>query len=186
MRRKRMAIIGAGPVGLEAALLGRELGHDVSVLERGRVGDNVAHWGHVRLFSSFALNRSERGARLLKAEGAALPGAEDYLTGREFLDRYLEPLARTDLLSPCIRERTRVVSIGRDGIGKRDLIGGPRDAHAFRLLVETDGGEESFVEADVVLDCSGTYRNHNWMGNGNVAALGERATFPFPIQLWLR
>jgi hypothetical protein len=30
------------------------------------------------------------------------------------------------------------------------------------------------VEADVVLDCSGTYGNPNWMGNGNIPALGER------------
>lgn len=174
MRRKRIAIIGAGPIGLEAALLGRELGHDVSVLERGCVGDNIAQWGHVRLFSAFALNHSSRGVRLLKADGVAVPAEDDYLTGREYLEHYLAPLARTDLLSGCIRERARVVSIGRDGIGKRDLIGGPRDAHRFRLLVEKDGGEESLVEADVVLDCSGTYRHHNWLGNGNVAALGER------------
>ena len=175
MCRKRIAIIGAGPIGLEAALLGRELGHDVTVLERGLVGDNIARWGHVRLFSSFALNGSGRGMRLLARGGAELPSGDDYLTGAEFLEGYLEPLARTSVLSPCLRERTKVISIGRDGIGKGDLIGGPREAHAFRLLVEAENGEESHIAADVVLDCSGSYKNHNWMGNGNVPALGERA-----------
>ena len=174
MERQRLAIIGAGPIGIEAALAGRERGYDVSVYERGTVGDNLRRWGHVRLFSSFELNHSERGARLLKAEGGTLPELGDYLTGGEHLERYLQSLADTAFLSGCIHERTRVVTVGRDGIGKGDLIGGPRDRHPFRLLLERDGGEEEIVETDTVLDCSGTYGNHNWMGNGNVPAVGER------------
>ena len=174
MERQRLAIIGAGPIGIEAALAGCERGYDVRVYERGTVGDNVKRWRHVRLFSSFELNHSERGVRLLKAEGGTLPELGDYLTGGEHFERYLGALAHTVLLSGCIHERTRVVSVGRDGIGKGDLIGGPRDRHPFRLLLECAGGEEEIVETDVVLDCSGTYGNHNWMGNGNVPALGER------------
>ena len=172
---QRLAIIGAGPIGIEAALAGRELGYDVRVYERGTVGGNLRRWGHVRLFSSFELNHSGRGARLLQAEGFKLPEAGEYLTGEEHLERYLEPLSRTAPLSGCIHENTRVVSVGRDGIGKRDLIGGPRERYPFRLLVESEAGDEELVEADVLFDCSGTYGNHNWMGNGNVPALGERA-----------
>ena len=172
---QRLAIIGAGPIGIEAALAGRELGYDVRVYERGTVGGNLRRWGHVRLFSSFELDHSGRGARLLQAEGFKLPEAGEYLTGEEHLERYVELLSRTAPLSGCIHENTRVVSVGRDGIGKGDLIGGPRERYPFRLLVESEAGEEELVEADVLFDCSGTYGNHNWMGNGNVPALGERA-----------
>ena len=175
MQNKRIAILGAGPIGVEAALAARELKNDVLVLERDRVGGNVERWGHVRLFSPFALNHSERGARLLAAERHRLPGPGDYLTGADYLERYLRPLSRTSVLAGRIRKGTRVVSVGRDGIGKNDLIGGPRGRHPFRLLVENDAGSETVVEADIVLDCTGTYGNHNWLGNGNVPALGERA-----------
>ena len=88
MRNKRIAILGAGPVGIEAALAARELRNDVLVLERDRVGGNVERWGHVRLFSPFALNHSERGARLLAAQGHALPQPGEYLTGADYLERY--------------------------------------------------------------------------------------------------
>lgn len=174
MELQRLAIIGAGPIGIEAALAGRELGYDVHVYERDAVGGNVRRWGHVRLFSAFELNHSDRGARRLRSEGVELPAPGQYLTAAEHVERYLEPLSRTAPLAGRIREHTRVVSVGRDGIGKGDLIGGPRDRHPFRLLLETDAGGEELSEADVVVDCSGTYGNHNWMGNGNVPALGER------------
>ena len=41
MSLRRLAIIGAGPIGLEAALLGRERGFEVTVLEKGRVGESL-------------------------------------------------------------------------------------------------------------------------------------------------
>ena len=57
----RIAIIGAGPIGLEAALLARQLGHDVHVFEKGHVAENILDWGHVQLFSPFGMNSSEWG-----------------------------------------------------------------------------------------------------------------------------
>ena len=35
----RIAVLGAGPIGLEAALYARFLGYDVDVYERGKVAD---------------------------------------------------------------------------------------------------------------------------------------------------
>ena len=105
MRNKRIAILGAGPIGIEAALAASELRNDVVVLERDRVGGNVERWGHVRLFSPFALNHSERGARLLAAEGHRLPEPGEYLTGTDYLERYLRPLSATAVLAGRIRQK---------------------------------------------------------------------------------
>lgn len=176
MKEERIAVIGAGPIGLEAALALRLAGCDVEVFERDEVGANLARWGHVRLFSSFALNHSARAARVLEGEAVSLPDDDAYLLGIELLERFLRPLARSEPLRARVHEHTAVVSIGRDGIGKNELIGDGREGHAFRLLVEDGSGAERFVDADIVVDCTGTYgaANANWMGNGGVPARGER------------
>lgn len=178
----RIAVIGAGPIGLEAALYARYLGYDVDVYERGRVAENLLQWGHVRMFSPFGHNRSPLGLAALKAQDPAwqAPGDDELLTGRELAARYLIPLAHSDLLADSIHERTSVVAIGREGLVKGELGGDEaREEPDFRLLVaSTDPGEhgrQRFTAADVVIDASGTFGNHNWLGPGGLPALGERA-----------
>src|SRR5262249_822311 len=46
---RRVLVLGGGPVGIEAALAAAHLGHNVRVLEAGRVGENLRSWGHVRM-----------------------------------------------------------------------------------------------------------------------------------------
>jgi glycine/D-amino acid oxidase-like deaminating enzyme len=88
VHRRRIAIVGAGPIGLEAALHAVEAGYRVSVFERGRVAGNMRDWGHVRLFSPFGMNCSPRGLACLGASrgGAALPQRDTLLTGHEFVE----------------------------------------------------------------------------------------------------
>ncbi len=174
MGGKRIAIVGAGPVGLEAALYAGTLGHRVTVFERGVVGHHIREWGHIRLFSQFSINHSPLGARTLGEAGIGLPDDGEYQYGRDYVTRYLEPLARSAPLRDTIREGTEVLAIGRDRLLKRDLIGGGRQAHPFRLLVRKNG-VESTESADVVLDCSGTWRHANALGNGGIPAPGEEA-----------
>ncbi len=175
----RIAIIGAGPIGLEAALLARQLGHDVNVFEKGRVAENILDWGHVRLFSPFGMNSSEWGRGALAAfHGTnSLPGNNDLLTGFEFYDRYLLPLSELPELVEQIHEDCEVCSIGRkrfwklDGVGDRNRVNDP-----FQILVRRHGAfiiERSRFDADIVLDCSGTYPNHNWLGAGGCPCVGE-------------
>ncbi len=45
---RRIAVLGAGPIGLESALYARRLGFAVTVYERGQVADAVRRLGHVR------------------------------------------------------------------------------------------------------------------------------------------
>ena len=96
IKQERIAIIGAGPVGLETALYAHRLGYAVSVFEKGRVGENIRQWGHVRLFSPWEMNRSPLAEDWLRA---ALPGWSPpppgaLLTGRELVDIFLTPLRR--------------------------------------------------------------------------------------------
>ena len=172
----RIAIIGAGPIGLEAALLARQFGHDVQLFEKGRVAENILDWGHVRVFSPFGMNSSEwgRGALAKSLGPDALPRDDELLTGREFADRYLIPLSQLPELEGRIHEQSQVYSISRRNFRKTEGIGSPaRGSEPFQLLIE-HSFDERIVLADLVLDCSGTYPHHNWLGNGGMPCQGER------------
>jgi thioredoxin reductase len=174
MGARNVVVIGAGPAGLEAALHAARAGHDVRVLEAGRIGENVLRWGHVRLFSPFEMNRSTLGRAVLAESGVTPPPPGAYLTGREHVEAYLVPLARSLPLAGRVHESTRVVQIGREGLSKSAPLGEARGRAPFLVLVDRPRGE-SVERADVVIDASGTYGQPNWLGDGNVPAPGERA-----------
>ena len=178
----RIAVIGAGPIGLEAALYARYLGYDVEIYERGRVAEHVLSWGHARMFTPFGLNRSPLGLAALRAQDPAYqpPADEELLIGRQFARRYLIPLAQSDLLADSLRDQTEVVAVGRDGPLAGDLVGDEsRGDYNFRLLLAStrpdDHGRQRTAQADVIIDTTGTYGNHNWLGHGGIPALGELA-----------
>jgi thioredoxin reductase len=174
----RIAVLGAGPIGLEAALYARTLDYPVTVYEAGHPGEYVRRWGHVRLFSPFAMNSTPLGRAAVRSAGAKeLPGDGECITGREHLARYLEPLARSDVLKDCIQPESQVIGVTRRGLLKGELIGDTtRTRQPFRLLLRDSKKQERIAEADVVLDCTGTYGYHRWLGTGGIPALGELAT----------
>jgi len=173
---RRIAVLGAGPIGLEAALYARQLGFDVTIYERGKIAEHVQRWGHVRLFSPFGMNTTSLGRAQLK--GKNLPGENDCITGHEHRSAYLEPLSQCDLIKGCIHTDTRVLIVGRANFLKTDPVGDSKRAQApFRLLVR-QGNNERIDEADVVLDCTGTFSRHRWLGDGGIPALGELAIEP--------
>jgi len=160
---------------LESALVARHLGYEVQVLEGGRVGENILSWGHVRMFSPWEMNCSPLGLETLAREGAR-PYVDGRAapTGREYVTRYLRPLGSSRPLLEVVRERTRVVAVSRDATTKEDLPGGSmRSLKPFRVLAES-AGRETIHEADVVLDATGTYGRARALGNGGIAAPGER------------
>ncbi|MBW3534995.1 MAG: FAD-dependent oxidoreductase, partial [Gemmatimonadetes bacterium] len=56
----RVAIIGAGPVGLAAALEGAGRGWPFTLYEAAaEPAASVRDWGHVRLFSPWSMNASD-------------------------------------------------------------------------------------------------------------------------------
>lgn len=165
-----MVVIGAGPMGLEAALGALERGFDVTVLEKDRVGASLLAWGAARFFSPLGMNLSPRARRFLGAE----PPDDALLTGPEMVSAVLEPLARTPALRDRVRLGCRVAGVGRARLTRRDMPGHPlRHERPFRLLVETAAGEE-MLEADAVLDATGAAIPAA-IGTGGVPAPGERA-----------
>jgi thioredoxin reductase len=173
----RIAILGAGPVGLEALLYAQALHLPAVVYERGRVGEHLHRWGHVRLFSPFGMNTTSLGRQLILADKPRhdFPADGDCVNGREHLAAYLEPLAQRDAVRKAIRLQAEVLHIGRRGCLKDDDPGDARRLRQpFRLIVR-EGKGERVEEADVVLDCTGTYGRHRWLGDGGIPALGEVA-----------
>jgi len=166
MPSKRIAIIGAGPIGLEAALYARTLGHDVVVFERATVGANIAAWGFTRFFTPWLLNATSLGRKTLGALSPPLSvPLEQYPTGLEFCQRYLAPLASAPLLRDCVREHADVVHVSKDD----------RPERPFRILAKDSDGKEQTEQADVLLDCSGTYGLPRWSGRAGAPAPGEIA-----------
>ena len=64
----RLAILGAGPIGLEAALQAAAFKLPFVVYERGRIGEHLRQWGHVRLFSPFGMNSSPLWKARIRAD----------------------------------------------------------------------------------------------------------------------
>jgi cation diffusion facilitator CzcD-associated flavoprotein CzcO len=168
---KTVAIIGAGPVGLAAAAHVLERGLTPIVLEAGSdVGHAVRQWGHVQLFSPWEYNVDRAAERLLASTGWNSPEPEQYPTGAELVERYLEPLAAKTELASHIHTSSRVTDISRVGFDKLKSKG--RDAAPFELRYQNGQGPKS-VRADAVIDASGTWHSPNPAGANGLRAIGE-------------
>jgi thioredoxin reductase len=170
---KSVAIIGAGPVGLAAAAHVLEYGLTPHVLEAGpEIGHAIRQWGHVQLFSPWEYNIDGAAARLLKAAGWNSPTPQDYPTGRELIENYLEPLGRRTALHDHIHTSSRVTAISRAGFDKVKTKG--RESAPFEIQFENGAGAKS-IEADAVIDASGAWFSPNPAGANGVSARGELA-----------
>ncbi len=176
MSEPRLAILGAGPVGLDAALAARASGMAFTVYEASSsVAANVRAWGHVKLFTPWSMNVSPR-ARVALADVGAPPAGDDCPTGAELVEKVLEPISALPDVAANLVLGTEVLEIGRDGLLKSDEVGtGARKGRRFRLLLRDSSGTESVDTTDIVLDCTGTYHNPNALGAGGICAPGERS-----------
>jgi thioredoxin reductase len=169
-----LAIIGAGPVGLEAALAALDHGFDAQVLEQGEVGSHPLAWGHVRMFTPWRMNLGKHSRAHLEATGWTAPDPEACPTGLELTERYLQPLAHLPVLAGRIHPFTQVVQASRHGLLRGEgSDAGTRRARPFRLLVRDQGGRESFLHAFSLVDASGVYANPDWAGTGGIPARSE-------------
>ena len=170
-----LAVIGAGPIGLEAAAWAISHDWDVVLFEKETIGHHIRQWGHVKLFSPFQMNHSRWGPGLLARAfpDLVLPSESSYLRGTEYVARYLEPLAQLPELSSRIFPGTRVIQIGKEGLTKSSWVGEQRRLdYPFRILLSRSN-REFIHRTRAVIDASGVYSSPQFMGSGNIPAPGE-------------
>ncbi|MER8526783.1 FAD-dependent oxidoreductase [Mesorhizobium sp. M0814] len=166
-----VAVIGAGPVGLAAAVHLIARGIPVKVYEAGNaVASNLRDWGHVRVFTPWRYCVDQATRNLLEAHGWRMPEPEAFPTANDLVADYLEPLAKLPQLSPSIETGARVVGISRWGADKVSSKG--RENRPFMLAVETADGTRR-DSARAVIDASGTWQMPNPLGAGGIPAEGE-------------
>ena len=168
-----IVVVGAGPAGLAAAAQAHARGIRTIVLEAGTsAGSAVLEWGHVRLFSPWSELVDPVAEKLLTESGWSSPDPTTYPTGRDWVERYLVPLA--DLLDRQddveINYGHRVVGVARAGRDRLVAIG--RDEVPFTVHVATPDGRRSLT-ACAVIDASGTWGSPNPLGGDGYRADGE-------------
>ena len=162
-------VIGAGPVGLAAAVRLLEAGVEPVLLESGpKVGHSIRDWAHVRLFTDWDSVIDPGSVRLLQDSGWDRPPAKDYPTGGELVEDYLEPLG--DALGDRILFSHQVTAITRHNRDK--VVTEGRGDIPFMVRAETAEGLVEFL-ADFVIDASGTWLSPNPLGSSGLPAIGE-------------
>jgi hypothetical protein len=177
-RRPRLAILGAGPIGLEAALAAVDAGMPFTLYDAGQEpAANVRAWGHVRLFTPWRMNVSPRMRRHLEAAGEAPPGDHEdgaCPIGGELAERLYDRVAALPQVAARLRLGTRVMAVGREGLLKHEEIAtAERGRRPFLLLLTEKDGGERVEHAEVVIDATGTFGQPNSLGDGGIPAPGE-------------
>lgn len=145
-----IAVVGAGPIGLEAALYGRYLGYNVRLIEKERV---AASWQDDR-DETLSINPSDCLSNLAKDAVIAQRGLTDPMvmpmTVGNWIDDFLIPLSRSDLLIDRIIEGeiTHVDAVDVEPSEEED---DPADdvPPDFRLTIE--GPEESTLLVEAMI-----------------------------------
>ena len=168
-----VAVIGAGPIGLAAAVHLLRRGETPLVFEAGAtVASAVQSWAHVTLFSPWEYNVDPVAAELLAETGWQRPPAKQLPTGGDLIGQYLAPLAALPALKPHIHYNALVTGVSRQ---RHDKMKDHRRAKApFILQVLVEGQPQRFL-ARAVIDASGSWRSPNPLGADGLTAPGEKA-----------
>jgi threonine dehydrogenase-like Zn-dependent dehydrogenase len=147
----RIAILGAGPIGLEAALYARYLGYPVELIERfDRPGNHLIPADRALPFKQLA---STLGVAALRAQNPDWlpPDGDEQLTPTKWREAYLMPLSESDLIADVLKLSTEVTAIRRN-----------EEDTAFQIECRNASGGESVVEAEIVIDCTGRTSDRHW------------------------
>tara|TARA_R110002049_G_scaffold2750_8_gene22189 strand:+ start:120001 stop:120714 length:714 start_codon:yes stop_codon:yes gene_type:complete len=144
-----IAVVGAGPLGIEAALYGRFLGYDVTLIESDAVGHSLASYRDQplpmlpdRCLSSLALSA-------LQAQNPDGPPITLPVTVAQWIDQVLIALTETDLLRGRLRCPFRVTSVAHVTV---DQDADEQVAHPLEIDAEESDEE---VPPDFVLSLAG-------------------------------
>jgi len=173
-----IAIIGAGPVGIEAAIYARFLGYFVSIFEQRRVAHRMLDWHKRSLDVPVEQCTTSMGHAAIAAQNPEYQPKkpDDYFTGQSYAEEYLLPLAKTDLLFDDIHFLSPVADVSRYRTFVSDEIDPQERCNdEFRILVEGRHRGPWVSRADVVIDCRGISHKPSGIGPGGGLAIGETA-----------
>lgn len=170
-----LAILGAGSVGLEAAIYARFLGYFVEIFDAGRPVRYLKYLGDLLVDESYEDCTSSLGRAAIEAQTGVAPpfSLESRPSFDELSENYFLPLAKTDLLFEHIHFLTRVVSVSRyrDWSSNCDLQDRANDE--FRIVAHSNNRGYWTCRADAVLDCTGRVSKTLGLGPGGGVAIGE-------------
>ncbi len=154
-----IAVVGAGPLGIEAALYGRFLGYDVTLFERSAVGGAISDRLEQPLPLPSSRCWSPLAASALEAQFPERFPGKGPETVREWLESGLIALTETDLLRgrlqmPATVTRIELLEVTGDqvaGDGADDERDGGPVAPDFRLTVQDDSGANSSRDFEAVI-----------------------------------
>lgn len=176
-----LAIIGAGPVGIEAAIYARFLGYFVSIFDTRRVAHRMLDWHERPLTVPVSQCTSPLGHAAIKSQTPeyVVPSPDEMWTGKQYAENYLLPLAKTDLLFDDIHFLSPVVSVSKLKTHRfTDVDIQDRCEDEFRLVVEGRHRGTWVSRADIVLDCRGPNEETMGIGPGGGLAIGELGLRP--------
>ncbi len=167
-----VVVIGAGPVGLSAAVRLLERGLEPLVLEAAAdVAASPRDWGHVRLFSPWRYNVDKAAVQLLESTGWTAPPPDDLPTGHELYRGYLRPLAALADIRSRLHLDRRVLAITRRGVDK--VRTSRREDVPFVVRAVSATGVTEEFQARAVIDATGTWWSPNPLGAAGIPAMGE-------------
>lgn len=175
----RIVIMGAGPIGVEAALYGRFLGYDVEVHEQLEPFSNVRIWGDLPLAQTFEQLSSPLGRAAIQTQMPEhrLPGLQELLTAPQWLESYLTPLSQVDLIADSIYPQSRIAQIARESWLKSDSVDlktASDELFLFRVQDFASGSaQEELRLADIVIDASGSREFPGGWGPGGMEPVGS-------------
>lgn len=177
-----IAILGGGPLGIEAALYARFLGYHVSIFESRRVAHRMLDWNERALGARVAEVTTSLGIAALAAQEPEFKGfdSQRVFTGKEYAEEYLLPLAKTDLIFDDIHFLSPVEGVSRlrvqDVPDWQDPLGydwQERCNDEFRILVRGRHRGIWSSRADCVIDCRGSASRLLGLGPAGGIAVGE-------------
>jgi Pyridine nucleotide-disulphide oxidoreductase len=178
LNEKTIAVIGAGPVGVSAAVHLKTRGLQFLVIEKGAsAGHAMKEWGHVRVFTPWRYATDKAVVELLEKTGWKHPDKEHLPTGLEIVEEYLEPAAALPELKDAIIYNAEVIAISKQGHSKSSSHN--RDDVPYTIHYKTADGQHHIVEADGVIDASGTWYSPNPIGADGLPVAGEEENSEF-------
>lgn len=168
-----IAVIGGGPCGVEAALYARFLGYSVELYDQHKVGDSILKWGDRPMPAAWRELTSPLGLAAIEAHEHPMPELDRTPTCREYVQQYLLPLARCDLLLTSCNIRSKVLFVSRLGCDARDQVTLEQRANQeFRLLIASSQRGEYSQIVDLVFDCTGGQSVRKGLASGGGQPIG--------------